>query len=234
MGTLVGHIAPAGVLVVVGIWHLFSLFINYVRSPRDYRAKAWYPVNWLPHRLKHIELYLILILVPIAIFYELGVSTNFRPLVNGVIPKNRVTSFEHATTLVMFWMYAVIGLLSETTNLLPLPTDASFLFASLAFALEWISIAHQAARNTGLESHCNLLLAYIAGLCAASAGMVSLDTLPFSLPGFLEGFSLSLERSILFFPNAVSVFLWTCIRSPEKIGCVFHFRGEIECRLGYW
>lgn len=170
MGTLVGHIAPSVVFVLVGIWHLFSSFASYVRSPREYVAKSWHYVSWLPSRLKHIELYLLVGFIPVAVFYELGVSTSFRPLVDGVIPKNRVTSFEHSTTLVMFWMYAVIVLLSETTAVLPLPVDTSFLFASVAFALEWISVAHQAARNTGLESQCNLLLAYIAGLCAVSAG----------------------------------------------------------------
>lgn len=170
MGTLVGHIASSVVLVIVGLWHLVSVFTNYMKSPRDYIAKAWHPANWLPHRGKHVELYLLLMFIPMAVFYELGISTSFRPMVDGVIPKNRVASFEHSTTLVMFWMYAVIVLLSDTTSVLPLPTDASFLFASIAFGLEWISVSHQAARNSGLESQCNLLLAYVAALCAICTG----------------------------------------------------------------
>lgn len=61
-------------------------------------------------------------------------------------------------------------LLSETTTALPFPSDAPFLFASMAFGLECLSVTHEAARNQGLESQCNLLLAYIAGLCAVSSG----------------------------------------------------------------
>ncbi|KAG0581405.1 hypothetical protein M758_4G267900 [Ceratodon purpureus] len=174
MGTLVGHIAPALVLVMVGVWHLVSIFACYVKSPREYVARAWHPANWLPHRGKHVELYVLVLFIPVAIFYELGVSTNFQPLVDGAIPKNRVSSFEHTTTLIMFWMYAVIVLVSDTTAALPLPSEASLLFASIAFGLEWISVSNQAARNSGLESQCNLLLAYVAALCAICTGLLAL------------------------------------------------------------
>ncbi|XP_024372440.1 uncharacterized protein [Physcomitrium patens] len=96
-------------------------------------------------------------------------------LIGHIAPSlNRVASFEHSTTLVMFWMYAVIVLLSDATSALPLPSDASFLFASIAFGLEWISVTHQAARNIGLESQCNLLLAYVAGLCAVCSALLAL------------------------------------------------------------
>lgn len=170
MGTLVGHVAASVVLVLLGLWHLISTFTNFLKSPRDYVAKAWHPAYWLPRRGKHVELYVLVVFIPLAVFYELGISTGFRPTVDGVIPKNRVASFEHSTTLVMFWMYAVIVLLSDTTTALPFPNDSPFLFASIAFGLEWISVSHQAARNTGLESQCNLLLAYVAALCAVCTG----------------------------------------------------------------
>lgn len=174
MGTLVGHIVPSIVLVAVGLWHLLAMFTNYVYSPREYVAKAWHPATWLPNRWKQIELWLLVLFIPLAVFYELGISTNFEAIVDGIIPKNRVTSFEHSTTLIMFWMFAVIVLLSETTNVLPFPPDASFLFASIAFGMECLSVTHEAARNQGLESQCNLLLAYIAGLCAVTSGFLAL------------------------------------------------------------
>lgn len=170
MGALVGFIAPAGMLAMVGVWHLVAVCASYVKSPRDYMARAWHPANSLPYRGKHVELYVLVLAIPVAILYELGVSTNFQPLVDGSIPKNRVASFEHTTTLVMFWMFAMIVLLSDTTAALPLPTEASLLFASIAFGLEWITVSNQAARYSGLESQCNLLLAYVAGLCAICTG----------------------------------------------------------------
>lgn len=147
MGTLVGHIVPSIVLVAVGLWHLLAMFTNYVYSPREYVAKAWHPATWLPNRWKQIELWLLVLFIPLAIFYELGISTNFEAIVDGIIPKNRVTSFEHSTTLIMFWMFAVIVLLSETTNVLPFPPDASFLFASIAS--EWsVSLSLTKPRGT--------------------------------------------------------------------------------------
>lgn len=174
MGTLVGHIVPSLVLVAVGLWHLLSVFTNYAKAPREYVARAWHPATWLPNRGKHIELYLLVVFIPVAIFYELGISTNFQAIVDGAIPKNRVTSFEHSTTLIMFWIFAVVVLVSETTAALPFPSDAPFLFSSMAFGLECLSVTHEAARNQGLESQCNLLLAYIAGLCAVASGLLAL------------------------------------------------------------
>ena len=170
MGTLAGHITSSLVFVAVGLWHLLSAFSNYVKGPREFVAKAWHPASWLPARGKHIELYLLVVFIPLAVFYELGISTNFEAIKDGAIPKNRVSSFEHSTTLIMFWIFAVVVLLSETTTALPFPSDAPFLFASMAFALECLSVMHEAARNQGLESQCNLLLAYTAGLCAVTSG----------------------------------------------------------------
>jgi hypothetical protein len=182
MGTLLGHTAPAVVLVMVGVWHLVSVFASYVKSPRDYIARAWHPANCLPHRGKHIELYLLVLFVLMAIFYELGVSTNFQPTVDGAISKHRVASFEHITMLVMFWMFVLIVLLSDTTAALPLPQESSLLFASIAFGLEWISVSNQAARNSGLESQCNLLLSHVAALCAICTGTSLRSLAPSSLP----------------------------------------------------
>jgi hypothetical protein len=207
------------VFVLVGFWHLVCAFCNYVRQGREYTSKAWHAIGWFPYGLKHIELHLMVVLIPFAIFYELGVSTSFRPLVDSMIPLNRVASFEHTTTLFMFWLFAVIVLFSDTTAFLPLPAEASFLFAGLAFALEWISLAHEAARTSGLESQCNLLLAYTSGLCAASAGFLALRPKTF-LVDVLLCMGIILQGTWLF---QISLFLYVEQFIPQ--GC--HYRLDL-------
>ncbi|CAM6016466.1 unnamed protein product [Sphagnum balticum] len=179
MGSMVGLILQSLIFMTIGVWHLCSLFSSYVKSPRDYSARAWYPVScgsWLPSRLKHSELYMMLLFIPLAIFYELGISTHFQPLLvdGGAIPGSSILGFEHVTTLFMFWLFALLVLLNETTIALPLPAESSFLFASLAFTLEWMSINHETVENAGLEKQCKSLLAFIVAICAFSSGMLAM------------------------------------------------------------
>lgn len=179
MGSMVGLILQSLIFMIIGVWHLCSLFSSYVKSPRDYSARVWYPVScgsWLPSRLKHSELYIMLLFIPLAIFYELGISTHFQPLLvdGGAIPGSSILGFEHVTTLFMFWLFALLVLLNETTIALPLPTESSFLFASLAFTLEWMSINHETVENAGLEKQCKSLLAFIVAICAFSSGMLAM------------------------------------------------------------
>ncbi len=179
MGSMVGLILQSLIFMSIGVWHLCSLFSSYVKSPRDYSARAWYPVScgsWLPSRLKHSELYMMLLFIPLAIFYELGISTHFQPLLvdGGAIPGSSILGFEHVTTLFMFWLFALLVLLIETTIALPLPTESSFLFASLAFTLEWMSINHETVENAGLEKQCKSLLAFIVAICTFSSGKCSI------------------------------------------------------------
>ncbi len=176
---MVGLILQSLIFMIIGVWHLCSLFSSYVKSPRDYSARVWYPVScgsWLPSRLKHSELYIMLLFIPLAIFYELGISTHFQPLLvdGGAIPGSSILGFEHVTTLFMFWLFALLVLLNETTIALPLPTESSFLFASLAFTLEWMSINHETVENAGLEKQCKSLLAFIVAICAFSSGKCSI------------------------------------------------------------
>lgn len=223
MGTLLGYTAPAVVLVMVGVWHLVSVFASYVKSPRDYIARAWHPANCLPHRGKHIELYLLVLFVLMAIFYELGVSTNFQPTVDGAISKHRVASFEHITMLVMFWMVVLIVLLTDTTAALPLPQESSLLFASIAFGLEWISVSNQAARNSGLESQCNLLLSHVAALCAICTGLLALRPKLF-LVDLVLCMGIILQGTWLF---QIGPFLYVEGFIPE--GC--HYRLDLPSRI---
>lgn len=176
MGTAAGHFLPGLLLLGIGFWHLICGARNYIRHPREYSARAWHPVGALSGRLSHLEIYLLVLILPLAVLFQLTVSTHFQPIEDGMIPSNRVSSFQHATVLLMFWVWAVISLVADTTALLPLPTGATFLLAAVAFAMEVLVLGSEVAQMygkelqvTGLESKCYSLLAYVSMVCAASS-----------------------------------------------------------------
>ncbi|OAE35159.1 hypothetical protein AXG93_4461s1380 [Marchantia polymorpha subsp. ruderalis] len=163
MGTLTGHLIPAFFFFTFGLWHLFSASVNYLRHPREYCARAWQPVPFVSGKLRSLELYVLLITIPMAIFYELGISTSFEPLENGVIPIYRIASFQHSVVLLMFWLFAALVLLSESTSALPLPYELPFVLIGLAFLVELTVIGQEAALNAGLEGKCYVLLSFVIG-----------------------------------------------------------------------
>ncbi|KAJ7551866.1 hypothetical protein O6H91_06G033000 [Diphasiastrum complanatum] len=170
MGTLAGHLVPGLYLAVVGIWHLFAAINSYLKSPREYSARIWHPVAWLPGRAKHLELYAHIVLIPLAIAYEFLVTNNFEKLVRVSVPAFRVTDYQHVALLFIFWLFAAIVLIGDTTSLLPLPAEAYFLLSGVVFAMEWIVMVNE---GQGLEGKCNSLLAGIAAVCAGTATLLS-------------------------------------------------------------
>nr|PNR51352.1 hypothetical protein PHYPA_010538 [Physcomitrium patens] len=67
---------------------------------------------------------------------------------------NRLTTFEHCTTLIAFLAYTIISLFSGTKSALSLPLDVSFVFLSIAFGLQYSeresSSRHLAVPNRSL------------------------------------------------------------------------------------
>ena len=165
-----GHILQGIIFLSLGVWHLFCFFATYVKSPREYTARAWYPVGLLPAKYKHLELHILLFLLPWAIFYDLGISSHFQPQRDGAMPTSSIRGFEHVTVLFMFWLFALTVLVSDATSHLPFPSEGSFLFAGLAFGLQWLSITHSASQRSDFESQCSNLLAYTAAASAVSSG----------------------------------------------------------------
>lgn len=180
------------IFLSLGLWHLIFLFTTYLRSPREYTARAWYPIGFLPLRFKHLELHIMLFFLPLAIFYDLGISTTYEPIASGTMPTSSIMGFEHVTILFMFWLFALTVLVSESTPFLPFPPEGSFLFASLAFGLQWLSITHRGSESTDFERQCSGLLAYTAAASAVSSGLLVIRPRAF-LVNFVLCLSLILQ-----------------------------------------
>ncbi|KAJ7544379.1 hypothetical protein O6H91_09G076400 [Diphasiastrum complanatum] len=112
-----------------------------------------------------------MVLIPLAMAYELVVTTSFEPLVKVSVPAFRIIDYQHAALLLIFWLLAAIALISEITSALPLPAEAFFLLSGVACAMEWIVMVNE---GQGLEGKCNSLLAGVAAVCAGSATVLAL------------------------------------------------------------
>lgn len=197
MGTFVGHVLPALFFCILGLWHLLSCSVTYLRLPREYCARAWQPVPFVTSRLRNLELYVLLVVIPFAIFYELGISTGFRPFNNGIISLYRIATFQHSIVLVMFWLFAFLVLVSETTQLLPLPVEIPFVLLGISFLMELSVMLDEAAQNPGLEGKVYTYMVYIIGSCAVCSFLLAWNPRAFFVE-FLFSMSLILHGTWLF------------------------------------
>ncbi|KAE9446115.1 hypothetical protein C3L33_22069, partial [Rhododendron williamsianum] len=132
MAALIYHIFSSSALVSLGLYHVISATRNHLKSPRDYSAKPYHPFpssSSLPppyHRLKYLQLYLLILCLLVAFAHQALISTDSDPLLKGRTPVHFFTSLQSAFVILLFLLLSLSLLLSETTSLLPLPTDLFF------------------------------------------------------------------------------------------------------------
>jgi hypothetical protein len=174
MANLAIHIVGSVFIFILGIWHLVSSFKAHLKTPREYTAKLWHP---LPSRCcKHLELYLQLVGILLAIAYNLSISSDFNPLIKGTTPVHHLLSLQSAAVLCVFLIVVLAVLASESNGgcRLPIPGEALFLMAASAFGIQWAMLRAGASLTSDIEGKCESLLGVTAALCCASAIVLSL------------------------------------------------------------
>ncbi|KAG6621744.1 hypothetical protein I3842_Q000400 [Carya illinoinensis] len=168
MAALVYEIFSSSALLSLGLYHLISTTRNYLKSPQSYSAKPFHPFNH--HRLKHLQLYLLLFCLLIAFLHQLLISSDSDPLLKGHTPVHRFTSLQSAAVLFLFLLLSLSLLLSDF-DLLPLPSDLFFAIASALFFLHYsVSSSSASVQTSLLQAKCYSLSARISAL----ASLVSL------------------------------------------------------------
>lgn len=154
-------------LIALGLYHMVCAIKIHLHQPtRDYCAKLYHPFPSSPsssRRLRHLQLYIIIACLLIAVVHQTLVSFDVDPLLLGRTPVHRFSSLQSAAVLLLFLILALALLLSETTSLLPLPSDLFFALASALFYLQY-SVTSSAAsvQTSNLQAKCDSVSARVS------------------------------------------------------------------------
>ncbi|KAL7190146.1 hypothetical protein ACSBR2_022426 [Camellia fascicularis] len=172
MAALIYQIFSSSALMSMGLYHLISTTRNHIKSPRDYFAKPYHPLSASSSsssssRLKHLQLYLVIICLLIAFVHQTLISTDSDPLLKGRTPVHRFTSLQSAGVLFLFLILSLSLLISDSTSLLPFPPDLFFGLASAIFFLQYsISSTAASLQTSDLQAKCDSVSARISALSA--------------------------------------------------------------------
>ncbi|XP_010534912.1 PREDICTED: transmembrane protein 45B-like [Tarenaya hassleriana] len=213
MGTLVGHVAPGFAFLALGLWHIFNHIKLFCLHPKTYTSSPWFPAS----KLRHLELYLIMVGSSISIAMELFIGPKkHQPFdSDGTIPSNHLHNFEHSSISMTFFAYAAFALVFDKTG-----PRASYgltnLVGAIAFAQQLFLFHLHSADHMGVEGQYHLLLQFVI--------FVSLVTtlMGIAMPkSFLVSFVRS--SSIIFqgiWFITMGYMLWTPSLIPK--GCSLH------------
>lgn len=174
MANLAIHTVGSVFIFCLGLWHLISSFKAHLKSPREYTAKLWHPLS--SRCCKHLELYLQLVGILLAISYNLAISSDFNPLIKGTTPVHRLLSLQSVAVLCVFLIVVLAVFASESNGgcRLPIPGEALILMAASGFGLQWAMLRAGASLTSDIEGKCESLLGATAALCCASAIVLAL------------------------------------------------------------
>ncbi|KAH8517745.1 hypothetical protein Peur_011914 [Populus x canadensis] len=160
------YIFSSAALIALALYHLISTTTAYLKSPHAYIAKPYYPFS-SSHRFKYLQLYLLILCLLVAFAHQTLVSSDSDPLLKGSTPVHRFTSLQSAAVLFLFLILSLSLLISDSTSLLPLPSDLFFALASAVFFLQSSSSASSASVQTSdLQAKCDSVSAQISALAA--------------------------------------------------------------------
>ncbi|OMO85597.1 hypothetical protein CCACVL1_10086 [Corchorus capsularis] len=169
MAGLLYQLFASSTLLSLGIYNLICTTRNLIKSPQSYSAKPFHPPPPFSSspRLKYLPLYLLLLCLFIAFLHQFFISFDPDPLLKGRTPVHRFTALHSAAVLFLFFILSLFLLLSDSTSLLPLPSDLFFAFASALFFLQYsVSSSAAAVQTSDLQAKCDSLSALISALAS--------------------------------------------------------------------
>ncbi|XP_078444447.1 uncharacterized protein LOC144713666 [Wolffia australiana] len=166
MGTLVGHVAPGFAFLALGLWHLLNHIKVYTQRPGSYKSRPWFPVG----RLRHLELYLIIVGSCISIAMELFIGPKKgQPLDDDwTIPSDHLHNFEHASISFTFIVYAALAVVLDRFSPRA-KLELTFILAAVAFWLQLFTFHLHSTDHMGVEGQYHLLLQAVIVVSLATA-----------------------------------------------------------------
>ncbi|XP_043693231.1 uncharacterized protein LOC122643701 [Telopea speciosissima] len=162
MGSLATNFFAFFFLFPIGIRRLLCAFSLYLKNPCVYRSKTWYMSE---PRWKNIDLYVLLIALPIASFSEIFFFLTF-----SGHSTYRFAFIQQAAVVSLFWVLVVLVILRENIDPFLMHEGLVYVFAGIAFLIEYSLMGKGI---TGLAGRVYELLGALTLLCAAACFYLS-------------------------------------------------------------
>ncbi|KAK9945895.1 hypothetical protein M0R45_011386 [Rubus argutus] len=172
MAALLYQILSSSALVSLGLYHMVATTRNHLKSPQSYSAKPYHPFPLSSsspnHRLRFLQLYLIIACLLVAVVHQTVTSLDADPLLKGRTPVHRFTSLQSAAALFLFLLLTLAILLSEwAPSLLPLSTDLIFgLAAALFYMQSFVSWGAASVQTSDLQAKCDSVSGRVSALAS--------------------------------------------------------------------
>lgn len=179
---MVFHVFSSSALVSLGLYHIVSVTLNFLKSPQSYSARPYHPFPPGPssshqlhlsvhhhhhHGIRFLQLYLSIPCLVIAFAHQAIVAADPDPLLKGSTPVHHFISLQSAAVIFLFLILTLALLLSDSSSLLPLPSDLFFALASAIFFLQFsVSSSAASVQTSDLQAKCDSVAARISALAS--------------------------------------------------------------------
>nr|CAB3492002.1 unnamed protein product [Digitaria exilis] len=229
MGDFMGHVLPGTLLLLVGLWRVWSTVARFVAAPSSaFRARAWSPPPAPAPPL--LEMYVVAGGAFLDMCVELFYVDPLRVLSGeGVDPAN-LNGLEHAGMLLMFFLVGALAILSDKTRYLPLSDATLSLVFATAFTSEFLLFHYHSTTHKGLEGYYHHLLLILLGLCIIS--IVSGALVPTSFPSDLAAGVLIAVQGMWFYQTAFTLYGPMLPTGCDRLFDSPDADARIECHAG--
>ncbi|CAI8601892.1 unnamed protein product [Vicia faba] len=129
MASLVTNFSGFVLFFPIGIHRLLSSSSFYLQNPSHFRSKLWY---FSDPKWKNLDLYLLLIALPLASFSELFLFLSF-----SHHPTYRFSFFQQSFAVLAFWVLIILIIVIEYVNSCFVTENFVFIFGGVVFLMEY-------------------------------------------------------------------------------------------------
>ncbi|XP_022964613.1 uncharacterized protein LOC111464574 isoform X2 [Cucurbita moschata] len=163
MASLAAHLSAALFLVPIGVRRLLCSSSVYIDNPSLYRSRTWYlsETKW-----KNFDIYSLILLLPIAAFSEIFLFLAF-----SGNPTYKFAFSHQSMAIFFFWALTILIILRENFDPLLVSESFIFVFAGIAFLIEYSVIGNGITGLGGAFYHLSSGLALLCACCCLYLSM---------------------------------------------------------------
>ncbi|KAK4356973.1 hypothetical protein RND71_022583 [Anisodus tanguticus] len=161
--SLATHFSAFLILFTLGIRRLVCCICNYLKNPSLYRSRTWY---FQEPKLKNLDLYSLLIILPIASFSHVFLFLAF----SGNNVTYKFSFLQQSLVIFFFWVLLIIIIIKESFDLYAILDSLVYSFGGVCFGVEFLMNGKGLVGLSGdMYGHLGELAFVCAGCCLCLA-----------------------------------------------------------------